>query len=76
MAGMAEVATTILHNIGNILNSANVSLNIIKDRFSQAYFEKLFKVSEMMQAHRNDLAVFLTQDSKGEDRKNKPHLFD
>lgn len=64
-AGMAEVATTILHNIGNIMNSANVSLNIIKDSFSQPYFEKLCKIAEMIQLHMSDLGVFLTQNPKG-----------
>ena len=28
-AGMAEVATGVLHNVGNVLNSVNVSANIV-----------------------------------------------
>lgn len=31
-AGMAEIATGILHNVGNILNSANVSSEVIADK--------------------------------------------
>ena len=31
-AGMAEVATGVLHNVGNVLNSVNVSGNVISDR--------------------------------------------
>ena len=27
LAGMAEVATSVLHNVGNVLNSVNVSIN-------------------------------------------------
>lgn len=28
-AGMAEVATTALHNVGNVLNSVNVSVSVV-----------------------------------------------
>lgn len=31
-AGMAEVATSVLHNIGNVLNSVNVSVTVVSDR--------------------------------------------
>src|SRR5580658_9889958 len=40
-AGMADIATSILHNIGNILNSANVSLNLLQENINQLHFEKL-----------------------------------
>ena len=30
-AGMAEIATNVLHNVGNVLNSVNVSANILED---------------------------------------------
>ncbi len=47
--GMAEIATYILHNIGNILNSANVSMSIIKENMEQPYFDKLLKVFSMFE---------------------------
>jgi two-component system sensor kinase FixL len=31
-AGMADVATTVLHNVGNVLNSVNVSVGLTSDR--------------------------------------------
>src|SRR5262249_5191101 len=31
-AGMAEVATGILHNVGNVLNSVNVSATLVSER--------------------------------------------
>src|SRR6202035_570241 len=31
-AGMAEVATNVLHNVGNILNSVNISASLVTDR--------------------------------------------
>jgi signal transduction histidine kinase len=30
-AGMADVATSVLHNIGNVLNSVNISTNLVSD---------------------------------------------
>ena len=35
-AGMAEVATGVLHNVGNVLNSVNVSAMLIADRLSKS----------------------------------------
>ncbi|KTC88778.1 ATP-binding protein [Fluoribacter dumoffii] len=64
-AGMAEVATTILHNIGNILNSSNVSITILKNSFKLDYHKKLLKIMEMMENHQTDLVHFLTHDPKG-----------
>ncbi|KTD67888.1 Two-component sensor histidine kinase [Legionella steelei] len=65
-AGMAEVATTILHNIGNILNSSNVSITLLKNSFNLDYHQKLLKITEMMEQHQIDLIDFLTHDPKGQ----------
>lgn len=62
---MSEIATSILHNIGNILNSLNVSTNMIKDSFSQPYYQKLFKIIEMLKEHQTQIGEYLTQDEKG-----------
>lgn len=32
LAGMAEVATGVLHNVGNVLNSVSVSVSLVSDR--------------------------------------------
>ncbi|CEK11459.1 sensor histidine kinase [Legionella hackeliae] len=64
-AGMAEIATSILHNIGNVLNSSNVSVNLIKESFSQPYYQKLFKIISMLQDHKKDIGNYLTRDEKG-----------
>jgi methyl-accepting chemotaxis protein len=49
-AGMAEVATGVLHNVGNVLNSVNVSANLIRDRLRDAKVQNLAKSAEMMLA--------------------------
>lgn len=65
-AGMAEVAITILHNIGNILNSANISINIIKNNLKKTHVKTLFKVLEIMSQHQEDMSHFLSKDPHGQ----------
>lgn len=64
-AGMSEVATSILHNIGNILNSSNISLNLLKESLTQPYYDKLFQIVNMIKEHIDTLSVYLSEDSKG-----------
>jgi PAS domain S-box-containing protein len=64
-AGMAEVAVSVLHNVGNVLNSINVSMSLITEAASKSRISNLTRVAELMQSHREDLASFLTNDPKG-----------
>ena len=64
-AGMAEVATNVLHNVGNVLNSANVSTSIVADRIRNSRQANFGKVVAMLEAHANDLGAFLASDAKG-----------
>lgn len=64
-AGMAEVATSVLHNVGNVLNSVNVSGGILVDKLQQSKVPQLGKVSALLEEHANDLGHFLTEDAKG-----------
>jgi len=64
-AGMAEVATGVLHNVGNVLNSVNVSATLIGDQLKKSKTENLGKVAAMMREHAADLGVFITTDAKG-----------
>jgi signal transduction histidine kinase len=64
-AGMAEVATGVLHNVGNVLNSVNVSNNLIREKLRRSEIATLVKLSRLLQQHEADLSAFLTADSKG-----------
>jgi PAS domain S-box-containing protein len=64
-AGMAEVATNVLHNVGNVLNSVNVSATLVSEKIRESPVSSLAKVVALMRTHENDLAAFLTQDPKG-----------
>jgi signal transduction histidine kinase len=64
-AGMAEVATGVLHNVGNILNSVNVSTSILCQKVRQSKIGNLSKAAAMLREHQGSLADFLTRDPKG-----------
>ncbi len=64
-AGMAEVATNVLHNVGNVLNSANVSATLMRADLERSRIPAVLKVGEMLEAHGANLAAFLTEDPKG-----------
>jgi signal transduction histidine kinase len=65
MSGMAEVATGVLHNVGNVLNSVNVSCTLVLDRLKQSEVANLAALASMLKAQDGKLAAFLTQDAKG-----------
>ncbi len=65
LAGMAEVATEVLHNVGNVLNSLNVSVGVIGQVIQQSRAHKLLKVAELLREHSGALGEYLTQDEKG-----------
>lgn len=64
-AGMAEVATGVLHNVGNILNSVSVSATLVSDRLRASNIADLHRATSMMQQQNGRLAEFLTGDPKG-----------
>ena len=64
-AGMAEVATGVLHNVGNVLNSLNVSATVIASGLRNSKTENLTRVAELFRRHAADLGDYLTRDPKG-----------
>ena len=64
-AGNAEVATSVLHNVGNVLNSVNVSAGLVRDKIRGAGVSDLTKVVSSMEQHLDDLGTYLTQDERG-----------
>ena len=63
---MAEVATSVLHNVGNVLNSVNTSACLITDQMRASKAREIAKVTELLEAHRTDLAEFLTTQNRAE----------
>lgn len=65
LAGMSEVATSILHNVGNILNSVNVSAVILKKNVSKIHYKKLSAIKTMLDENMKHLSDYLLNDPKG-----------
>ncbi len=65
LAGMAEVATGVLHNVGNVLNSLNVSASVLATGLRNSKADSLGKVCALLREHAGDLGDFLSRDPKG-----------
>jgi PAS domain S-box-containing protein len=65
-AGMAEVATGVLHNVGNVLNSVNVSATLVIDRIRESKAANLIKLGAILREHKEDMPRFLIHDPKGQ----------
>ena len=64
-AGMAQVATNILHNVGNVLNGIGVSADMLRNQLQKSESGTLKMAAQMLSDHQDDLAGFLTQHESG-----------
>jgi ligand-binding sensor domain-containing protein/signal transduction histidine kinase len=64
-AGMAEIANNVLHNVGNVLNSVNVSAELIGSKLRDSKSAGLAKAVHLMDEHAADLGTFITLDERG-----------
>jgi two-component system NtrC family sensor kinase len=62
---MAEVATGVLHNVGNVLNSVNVSATLLRNQVRTSETHSLLKAAELLKQRNGDLETFLTSDPRG-----------
>jgi PAS domain S-box-containing protein len=65
-AGIAEVATGVLHNVGNVLNSVNVSASVIEKRMRKSALEKLQRVATLIEENAENFGAFVSDDSRGQ----------
>ena len=71
--GRMEVVDTILHNIGNAINSVSVGVGTVRDELREsALLRRLSALAQALETHRGDLASYLTDDPQG--RKVVPFL--
>jgi signal transduction histidine kinase len=64
-AGMAEAATGVLHNVGNVLTSVNIASALMAESLKKSKATNLAKLVSMLREHESDLGHFLTHDPKG-----------
>src|SRR6185503_2044594 len=64
-AGRAEVATGVLHNVGNVLNSVNVSAQVLCEKLRQSELGSLVKAAELIRANMDRLGEYIVSDERG-----------
>jgi len=64
-AGMAEVATGVLHNVGNVLVSINTATDSLASSIRTSKISSIARVAALLQEHSADLGDYLTCDPKG-----------
>ncbi len=63
---MAQIASTVLHNVGNVLTSVTVAANLMESTIGQSAVTLVNRMAKLMKEHDKDLGTFLTQDPKGQ----------
>jgi signal transduction histidine kinase len=64
-AGMAEVAASIIHNIGNVLTSVNISAITMAERLKRSELVHFQQLADLVTRHRDDWADYVGQDPQG-----------
>ena len=72
LAGRSDVATAVLHSVGNVLNSVNVSAGLVNEIVINSRVSGLTKIATTLNEHRGDLARYLDDDDRGQ--KLPPYL--
>jgi signal transduction histidine kinase len=62
---MADMASTVLHNVGNVLTSVAVAANMVESVVDQSSVILVNRMAELIKAHDQDLGTYLTEDPKG-----------
>ncbi len=64
-AGQAEIATNVLHNVGNVLNSVNVCTSLVTESIAKSRVSGLAKAVALLQEHEHELGDYLSKDPRG-----------
>ena len=65
-AGMAEIATGVIHNVGNVLNSVNVSSRMIEQTLAGSRLQSLGKLVDIIDEQKDRLDAFVSDDPRGQ----------
>ncbi len=64
-AGMAEIATGVLHNVGNLLNSIQIAGEYIEGLLERSNLSVLNNLNRLLAKNKDDLANFIAKDKRG-----------
>lgn len=62
-AGMAEVATGVLHNVGNVLNSANVAVSLVSSQAGKLPVQGVLRLGQLLREQASALGAAWTEDA-------------
>jgi len=65
MAGMAEIASGVLHNVGDALTSVNASAASLYENLRSGHIDELLQAAKLLKNNQYDLPGFLTGDEAG-----------
>ncbi|MBA2648904.1 MAG: hypothetical protein H0U75_04745 [Legionella sp.] len=63
--GMAEISASVLHSVGNILNSVKTSVHALTENTQESKIDRLGKICAVLNEHKHDLSAYLEKDAKG-----------
>jgi signal transduction histidine kinase/HAMP domain-containing protein len=63
-AGMAEIAASVLHNVGNVLTSVTTSVSIIEQTIANTALTGYFKAIDLIRENQDNLEAFVTNDTR------------
>jgi len=66
LAGMAEVATSVLHNVGNVMTSVNVLSSAIVKQVHQSKVPNVTRLGDLLRQNQEHLDKFITEDQRGQ----------
>ncbi|WP_395815244.1 AAA family ATPase [Archangium minus] len=64
-SNVSELTANVLHNLGNVLTSAILNAQILRDKVDTSRMARLKQLTILLEEHRDDLAGFLTQEPRG-----------
>lgn len=64
-AGMAEVATGVLHNVGNVLNSLGVSASLLQSKLRDSRVGNVQRIAALLGEKAGQLGDFFANDERG-----------
>jgi len=65
LIGKAEIATSVLHNIANVLNSVTVGCGTMASNIEHSPLKQLLKVNKLIEKHKDQLGTFFEENPKG-----------
>lgn len=64
-AGIAQVSSSVLHNVGNALNTLNISANLLQENYQSSQLHDLPKIADLIRKNKNNLSSFVLENPKG-----------